>query len=95
MRKTALIPALSVSAILCAVPVADALDIFGWKPFGSKKSGASGAAAGANESAAQQELRQGEALETSGKLDAALKVFRGIVKSDALTAAAQIGRAHV
>lgn len=98
MRKSAIIPALTVTAILSAVPMAEALDIFGWKPFGSKKAEKgvpASAASNANESAAQQELRRGEALESSGKLDSALKVFRGIVKSDALTAAAPKAQFHI
>ena len=94
MRKSAFIPVLTITAILSAVPMAGALDIFGWKPFGSKKEDKAAPAA-VNESAAQQELRRGEALETAGKLDSALKVFRGIVKSDALSAAAPKAQFHI
>ncbi len=94
MRKTAIIPALTITAIFSAAPMAGALDIFGWKPFGSKKAEAAAAPRG-NESGAQQDLRQGEALEAAEKLDSALKVFRGIVKSDALTAAAPKAQFHI
>ena len=94
MRKSAIIPALTVTAILCAVPLADALDILGWKPFGEKKIGKS-AATPAQESAADRELHRGEALETEGRLDSALKVFRGIVKSDTVTPATAKAQYHI
>ncbi len=94
MRKSAIIPALTVTAILSAVPMAGALDILGWRPFGGKKA-PSGAPTAVRESAAEQELRRGEALETAGKLDAALKVYRGIVKSDNLTAVAPKAQYHI
>ena len=71
MRKLAIIPALTFTAILCAAPMAHAVDIFGWKPFGSKKAEKT-EPANINDSAAQQELRSGEALEAAGKLDSAL-----------------------
>ena len=51
--------------------MADALDILGWKPFGDKKAGKS-VPTPAEESAADKELHRGEALETEGRLDAAL-----------------------
>lgn len=94
MRKLAIIPALTFTAILCAAPMAHAVDIFGWKPFGSKKAEKT-EPANINDSAAQQELRSGEALEAAGKLDSALKVFRSIVKSDPLTAAAAKAQFHI
>ncbi len=94
MRKPVIIPALTVTAILCAAPMADALDIFGWKPFGSKNA-VKTAAPAANESGAEQELRRGEAQEADGKLDSALKVFRAIVKSEPLTTAAAKAQYHV
>ena len=83
-----------MTAILCAAPMADALDILGWKPFGDKKAGKI-AATPAQESAADQELHRGEALETEGRLDSALKVFRGIVKSDAVTPASAKAQYHI
>ena len=74
--------------------MAGALDILGWKPFGGKKS-TTGAPTPVQESAAERELHRGEALETAGKLDAALKVFRGIVSSDSLTAVAPKAQYHI
>ena len=94
MRKPAIIPALTITAILCAAPLAGALDILGWKPFGEKKPG-KGAATPAQESAADQELHRGEALETEGRLDAALKVFRGIINSGPLTPASAKAQYHI
>ena len=94
MRKSVIVPVLTMTVIACAAPMAGALDILGWKPFG-KKEGAKGVPTTVRESAAEQELRRGEALETAGKLDAALKVYRGIVKSDTLTAVAPKAQYHV
>ena len=94
MRKSAIIPALTVTAILCAAPLADALDILGWKPFGDKKAGKS-VPTPAQESSADQELHRGETLENEGRLDAALKVFRGIVKSATVTAATPKAQYHI
>ena len=94
MRKSAIITVLTFTAILSAVPMAGALDLRRLNPFASKKA-ADGAPSPGNESAAQQELRRGEALETAGKIDSALKVFRGIVKSDPQTAAAAKAQFHV
>ncbi len=83
-----------MTAIFCAVPMAGALDILGWKPFGEKKP-ANPVATSAQESAADQELHRGEALENSGRLDPALKVFRGIVKSEAVTPASAKAQFHI
>ena len=83
-----------MTAILSAAPMADALEILGWKPFGGKKA-ESGAPTAVRESAAEQELHRGEALETAGKMDAALKVYRGIVKSENLTVAAPKAQFHI
>ena len=83
-----------MTAILSAAPMAEALDILGWKPFGGKKT-ESGAPTPVRESAAEQELHRGEALETAGNMDAALKVYRGIVKSDNLTVAAPKAQYHI
>ena len=83
-----------MAVIICTVPTAGALDLFGWKPFGEKK-GANAAPVVVRDSAAEQELHRGEALETEGKLDSALKVFRGIVKSDSLTSAAPKAQYHI
>ena len=94
MRKPVIIPALTITAILCAAPMADALDILGWKPFGDKKA-AKGAPSPAQESAAEQELHRGEALESEGRLDSALKVFREIVKSGTSTAVAPKAQYHI
>lgn len=94
MRKSAIIPILTLAVITSTAPRSHALEIFGWKPFGDKNEG-KGAPAPAQESAAAQELRRGEALENAGKLDAALKVFREIVKSDSLTAAAPKAQYHI
>jgi len=92
MRKPALLQALTVTAILCATPLAGALDLFGWKR--DKNAGRSQATP-AQESAADQELRSGEALETDGRLDAALKVFKGITKSGTLTVASAKAQFHI
>jgi outer membrane protein assembly factor BamD len=94
MRKPAIIQALTVTAILCAMPLAGAVDILGWKPFGEKKPGKP-TATPEQEAAAAQELRRGEALETDGRLDAALKVFKGIVKSGTMTAASPKAQFHI
>jgi outer membrane protein assembly factor BamD len=94
MRKPVIIPALTVTAILCAMPLASAIDIFGWKPFGDKKAGKA-APTPVQESAAEGELRRAEALETEGRLDSALKIYRGIVKSDTMTAAAPKAQFHI
>ncbi len=94
MRKPAIIQAITVTAILCATPLAGAVDIFGWKPFGDKNAGKASATP-EQESAAAQELRSGEALETSGRLDSALKVYRGIVKSGPVTAASAKAQFHI
>ena len=83
-----------MTAILWAAPMAGAVDILGWKPFGEKKPGKT-VATPAQEAAAEQELHRGEALETEGKLDAALKVFRGIVKSETVTPAHAKAQYHI
>jgi outer membrane protein assembly factor BamD len=85
---------MTVTAIFCAAPLAGAVDILGWKPFGEKKSGKS-AATPAQESAAEQELNRGESLENDGRLDSALKAFRGIVKSGVLTASTPKAQFHI
>lgn len=94
MRMPPIIPALSLTAILWAAPSADAIDILGWKPFGEKKPG-KGVANPTQESAADAELRRGEALENEGQLGSALKVFQGIVKADTVTAAAPKAQLHI
>ncbi len=94
MRKPVLISAITVTAILSAAPMAGALDILGWKPFGDKKAG-KGVANAAQESAAAGELRRGEALEAEGRLDAALKVFEGIVKADTVSAVTPKAQLHI
>ncbi|MEO6788269.1 MAG: outer membrane protein assembly factor BamD [Chthoniobacteraceae bacterium] len=83
-----------MTAILCATPLAGAVDILGLKLFGDKKAG-KGVATQAQESEADQELHRGEALETEGRTEAALKVFHGIVKSGTLTAAAPKAQLHI
>jgi outer membrane protein assembly factor BamD len=94
MPKPAIIPALTLTAILCAAPLAGALDLFGWKPFGDKNAGKSLPTA-AQESSSEQELRRGESLENEGRLDAALKVFKGIVHSGTVTAATPKAQYHI
>jgi outer membrane protein assembly factor BamD len=94
MRKPAIVITLSLLSILSAPPSARALDIFGWKPFSGKKAD-NKEASQAQESAAQEQLRRGEALETEGRTDSALKVYRQIVKSDTLTAAAPKAQFHI
>jgi len=94
MRTTAILPALTVTAVLCTAPLASGLDILGLKVFGGKNA-TTGVATQAQESSAEQELRRGEALENDGRLDAALKVFRGIVKSGTLTTIAPKAQFHI
>ena len=93
MRKSAIIPAFIISAILSAVPLAAALDLSRLNPFAAKKA-ATGAPSPVQESSAQQELRRGETLETEGRLEAALKVYKNIVKTDTLTAVAPKAQYH-
>jgi outer membrane protein assembly factor BamD len=80
--------------MLYASPVANALDIFGWKPFGGKKAEKMDAST-QQESAAQEQLRRGEALETEGRADSAMKIYKQIVKSETLTAAAPKAQFHI
>jgi len=83
-----------VALLLCSAPLASALDLFGWKPFGEKKT-ETAAPSASQEAAAQEQLRRGEALENEGRIDSALKVFRQIVKSENLTAAAPKAQFHI
>ena len=83
-----------MTAILCAAPMAGAIDFSRLNPFGAKKAGKS-LATPAQESAADQELHRGEALETAGKLDSALKVFKGIVNSGTVTPASAKAQYHI
>ena len=94
MRTPAILSALTATAVLCTAPLASGLDVLGLKIFGDKKAG-KGVATQAQESSAEQELRRGEALENEGRLEAAAKVFRGIVKSDMLTATAPKAQFHI
>ena len=95
MRKSAFILAVSVASILVAAPPVEALDILGWKPFGGDRKTAPKTASAREEASAADELRRGETLENSGQLAAALKVFRQIVKSSELTAAAPKAQLHI
>ena len=95
MRKSVFILPLTLAALLATPPFAGALDLFGWKPFSKDKKTEAKVASTREESAAQGELRQGEALETSGKLDAAAKIFRQIVKNYELTTAAPKAQFHI
>lgn len=95
MRKSVKILTLPVAALLCTAPIASAIDIFGWKPFGDKKAEKSELPSSGEEASAQAELQRGEALENQGKLDSALKVYRGIVKNQGKTAAAPKAQYHI
>lgn len=95
MRKPALLFTLSISALVLAPLPADALDILGWKPFGSDKKTESTAPSSTEEGTAAEEFRRGDALETSGQLGDAMKVYRGIVKANGLTAAAPKAQARI
>lgn len=95
MRKTVLILALPLATLLATSPFAGALDIFGWKPFSKDKKTEAKTATNREEAAAQEELQKGTALETSGKTDAAAKVFRQIVKNYELTTAASKAQFHI
>ena len=95
MRKSAIFLAVSMSALLATSPFAGALDLFGWKPFSKDKKAEAKVASAREESAAQDELRRGEGLETSGKADAAMKVFKQVVKNYELTSAAPKAQFHI
>ena len=95
MRKSVLIPVLTLAAMLATPPFAGALDLFGWKPFSKDKKADAKVASTREESVAQDELRRGESLETSGKLDAAAKIFRQVVKNYELTTAAPKAQFHI
>ena len=95
MRKPAFLFTLSISALVLAPLPAGALDIFGWKPFGSDEKVASAAPSSTEEGAAAEEFRRGDALETSGNVGDATKVYRGIVKAHGLTAAAPKAQARI
>lgn len=95
MRIPAFTVAVPLAALLVTSPEAVAIDIFGWKPFGGGEKAEKAAPSPSEESRAQEELRRGEGLENAGKLDAALKVFRQIVKSHELTVAAPKAQLHV
>jgi len=94
MRKPAIILILPMAAMLTASPSVSALDIFGWKPFGDKKT-ESKVPTAAQEASAQERLRRGEAAENDGRTDSALQIFRQIVKSDNFTAAAPKAQFHI
>ncbi len=95
MRKPAFLLTLSISTLVLAPLPASALDIFGWKPFGSDAKPVANAPSSAEEGAAAEELRRGESLENSGKVDDAVKVYRSIVKTNGLTAAAPKAQARI
>ena len=95
MRKPAFLLTLSISALVLAPLPASALDIFGWKPFGSDEKAATTAPSSTEEGTAAEELRRGEALENSGNTGDAVKVYRGIVKANSLTAAAPKALARI
>jgi outer membrane protein assembly factor BamD len=95
MRKSAINLVVPLAALLAMAPPAGALDIFGWKPFGGDKKNEPKSVSSAEEAAAAENLRKGEALESQGNLSAALKVFRQIVKSSELTAAAPKAQLHI
>ena len=95
MRNSTFILAIQVAATLVAAQPVEALNLFGWKPFDGDKKPAAKTASTREESSATVELRRGEALENSGQLSAALKVFRQIVKSSELTAAAPKAQLHI
>lgn len=95
MRKPAFILALPLATLLATSQFAGAIDLFGWKPFGKDKKAEARTVSSREEAEAQNELKKGTALETSGKTDAAAKVFRGIVKNYELTSAASKAQFHI
>ncbi|MEQ1842624.1 MAG: hypothetical protein ABL994_19670, partial [Verrucomicrobiales bacterium] len=94
MRKPVFILALPLATLLATSQFAGALDLFGWKPFSKDKKTEAKTASNREEAAAQEELKKGTALETSGKTDAAAKIFRQIVKNYELTTAASKAQFH-
>lgn len=95
MRKPVIIPATTVAVLLAASQFAVAIDLFGWKPFASGRKSDVATPSTTQQSAALDELREGEALENSGKSGSALKVFRRIVRTYELTTAAPKAQFHI
>ncbi len=88
MRKFSFVLTLPIVALLALTRPAEALEIFGWKPFGGEKKAANTAPSNTEESSALAGLKDAEALETKGDLSAALKAYRAVVKKNATTSAA-------
>ncbi len=88
MRKFTFVLALPIVALLTLTRPAEALEIFGWQPFGGEKKGPAAVPTSAEESSASEGLKAAEALETKGDLPAALKAYRAVVKKSGPTNAA-------
>ena len=88
MRKPVLFLALNIVTLLAVTRPSEALDLFGWQPFGGEKKTANAAPSTVEESAATATLKSAEELEAKGDLSAALKAYRGLVKASGFTSAA-------
>src|SRR4051794_6040377 len=97
MRKCALILTLPVAALLLAPISASALDLPGWVPFVGKKDKTPAALApsAGQETEAAEELKRGEAAESSGDTKGAIVIYRGIVKANTLTTSAPKAQFHI
>jgi outer membrane protein assembly factor BamD len=96
MRKPTFLLTLPIAALLAAQGPARGAELPSWVPFfGEKKQTPQNTSPSAgDEAAANDELKRGEALESSGKLDEALSAYRNLVKTNGFTNAAAKAQFH-
>ncbi len=99
MRKPVLLLSLPIALVVAAQVPVSAVELPSWVPFVGKKEQVQNATpTSRDEAVANEKLKAGEALETSGKTEDAIRVYRELVRSNGFTAAAakaqfRIGRA--
>lgn len=89
MRKPVFLLTLPFAVLMAAQAPVSAVEIPGWdRLFGKKEDPQNPTPSQQDEASAREALRQGEALENSGKTEEAARVYRSIVKTNGFSAVA-------